>query len=122
MEDTIVLKPVPEAIKSARDHVGMIASALHMDDFIPRLIVSELAANAWRHAKPDDHIIVRAYPLHGRLVVEVWDQSDEMPVIQHPDVTQEDGRGLMILSQLVFRWGTRPVAEGGKIVFAEIAV
>ncbi|GAA2623078.1 ATP-binding protein [Actinomadura fulvescens] len=120
MNETIILRPEPEAIKSARDHVAMIAGALHFDDFLPRLIVSELATNAWRQSAPDDHIVVRAYPWREHLVIEVWDQSDKIPVIQFPGGMEEGGRGLMIISELVVRWGTRPVAEGGKIVFAEI--
>jgi anti-sigma regulatory factor (Ser/Thr protein kinase) len=123
MADTIVLKPVAESIKAARDFVALVAGALGRDDYVPRVVASELVTNALRHAAtgPDDVIIIRAYVRAGRLVIEAWDRSDDRPVVRDPDDTSETGRGLLLMSCLVERWGVRPLAEGGKVVFAELA-
>ncbi|MFC6882769.1 MULTISPECIES: ATP-binding protein [Actinomadura] len=119
--DTIVLPPEGASIKVARDFAGKIAGMLGVDDQLPRLVVSELVTNAWIHgSRPNDQIVVRVYPHNGRLVIEVWDRSDRQPVVGCPDAAEESGRGLLILSTLVVRWGTRPLSEGGKVVFAEV--
>lgn len=120
MTDTIVLKPVPESIKVARDAVAFVASTWGIDDYIPRVVVSELVTNALRVSTPDDHIIVRAYQRNGMRTIEVWDQADSMPQMQTPSDTDECGRGLILLEFLVERWGVRPLSSGGKVVYAEL--
>lgn len=122
MTDTIILKPVPESIKAARDFVALVAGGWGIDDYLPRLVVSELVTNALRVSAGHQHIIVRAYMNAWRPIIEVWDQSPEHPVIRDPGEDEVSGRGLLLLSGLVACWGTRPVAEGGKIVFAELTV
>lgn len=82
--------------------------------------VSELVANAWRHTDTNVIIVRACREGSGPLVIEVWDRSDEQPVPRCPGPTDLNGRGLLILSELVVRWGTRPLTEGGKIVYAEV--
>lgn len=120
MTDTIVLKPVPESVKAARDAVALVASVWGINDYIPRVVVSELVSNAVRASTPGDHIVVRAYQMNGKRFIEVWDQADGMPKAQTPDETDECGRGLILLSFLVERWGVRPLNERGKVVYAEL--
>jgi anti-sigma regulatory factor (Ser/Thr protein kinase) len=128
MPDTIVLEPVGESIKAARDFVAKIVTSLGMDDYLPRLVVSELVANAWQHASTEGNVItVHVFKKCDQtdeppnlLVIEVQDQSDLLPVVQIPSEAATAGRGLLLLSHLTVRWGTRPVAEGGKVVFAEM--
>ncbi|TDC47906.1 ATP-binding protein, partial [Actinomadura sp. KC345] len=83
---------------------------------------SELATNAIVHASRDgDVVVVRAYRRDdGIAVVETWDRSDVVPVVQVADQAAESGRGLFLMEALVRRWGTRPLNEGGKVVWAEI--
>ncbi|WP_207943074.1 ATP-binding protein [Actinomadura sp. KC345] len=111
---------MPESIKTARDAVSLVASVWGINDYIPRVVVSELVTNAVRHSAPDDHIVVRAYQMNGKRFIEVWDQADGMPRTQTPAETDECGRGLILLSFLVERWGVRPLNERGKVVYAEL--
>lgn len=85
-------------------------------------MVSELATNAVVHgSEAGDTVIVRAYRRDdGVPVVETWDRSDALPVVRAVNYGMESGRGLLLLEGLVRRWGTRPLSEGGKVVWAEI--
>jgi anti-sigma regulatory factor (Ser/Thr protein kinase) len=118
---TIVVKAGPEAIKEVRDWVGVILDSWGLDSYVARTVVSELATNAVRHGStPEDPLVVRVYLRDGRPVLEAWDRSDEPPVVGAPDDLSESGRGLLLMTQIATRWGTRPLSEGGKVVWAEI--
>lgn len=120
--DVIVLPVGEDSVKAARDWIAKIAIELWgMDDYIPRLAVSELVTNALRYSTADQQIVVRAYERAGWRTLEVWDQAPEPPVERRADTTEEGGRGLFLLSHLVARWGTRPLSPpgAGKIVFVE---
>ncbi|MEW2355489.1 ATP-binding protein [Spirillospora sp. NPDC029432] len=119
---TIVLKAVPEAIKEARDFVGMVLGAWGLESYVARTVICELATNAIKHGSMEDGVIVvRAYLRDGRPVVEAWDLSDDPPVVRDAGELDESGRGLLLVTRMVTRWGTRPLASGGKIVWAELA-
>jgi hypothetical protein len=120
---TIVVKACPAAVKEARDFVGMVFGAWGMEDFLARIVISELATNAIKHgSKEDDLVIVRAFQRDDRrAIIEAWDRCDALPVPRPENFAAESGRGLLLLDQLVERWGTRPLNEGGKIVWAEVA-
>ena len=49
---------------------------------------------------------------------EVFDGGATAPHLRHPRAMDEGGRGLLLVSQLAQRWGTRFVPEG-KIIWAE---
>ncbi|MFI0352848.1 ATP-binding protein [Actinomadura sp. 9N407] len=118
---SIVIQAIPEAIKQARDFVAKVFGAWGLEDHIARTVISELATNAVRHGSAKgDLVIVRAYLLAGQPVVEAWDRSDALPVLQPANYAAESGRGLLLMEQLVTRWGTRPLTEGGKVVWAEL--
>ncbi len=92
-----------------------------LEDHVARTVISELATNAVKHGSRDgDLVVVRARRDDGCAVVEAWDRSDAVPVVRPVDYAAESGRGLMLMEALVRRWGTRPLSEGGKIVWAEI--
>ncbi|MFI6354620.1 ATP-binding protein [Streptomyces sp. NPDC050743] len=81
-----------------------------------QLIVSELVTNAVRHSTgPIGLRLIQ----HQALTCEVFDADVSCPRLRHPRPTDENGRGLFLVSQLSARWGTRPVSEG-KVVWAEI--
>lgn len=83
--------------------------------FTTELVVSELVTNAIRYATGP----VRLRLIHERsLVCEVVDGGATAPHLRHPRATDEGGRGLLLVSQLAERWGTRFV-PGGKIIWAE---
>ncbi|GAA2270530.1 SpoIIE family protein phosphatase [Streptomyces atrovirens] len=83
--------------------------------FTTELVVSELVTNAIRHAGGP----VRLRLIHERsLVCEVFDGGATAPHLRHPRAMDEGGRGLLLVSQLAQRWGTRFVPDG-KIIWAE---
>ncbi|MFB8245029.1 SpoIIE family protein phosphatase [Streptomyces sp. NPDC055952] len=83
--------------------------------FTTELVVSELVTNAIRYATGT----IRLRLIRERaLVCEVFDGGATAPHLRHPRTTDEGGRGLLLVSQLTQRWGTRFVGEG-KIIWAE---
>ncbi|MFJ5730244.1 SpoIIE family protein phosphatase [Streptomyces paradoxus] len=83
--------------------------------FTTELVVSELVTNAMRYATGS----IRLRLIRERaLVCEVLDGGATAPHLRHPRTTDEGGRGLLLVSQLTQRWGTRFVPEG-KIIWAE---
>ncbi len=80
--------------------------------------MSELVTNAIRYATGS----IRLRLIRERaLVCEVFDGGATAPHLRHPRTTDEGGRGLLLVSQLTQRWGTRFVPEG-KIIWAEQAL
>ncbi|MET9831620.1 SpoIIE family protein phosphatase [Streptomyces sp. NPDC006385] len=83
--------------------------------FTTELVVSELVTNAIRYAAGP----IRLRLIRERaLICEVFDGGATAPHLRHPRTTDEGGRGLLLVSQLTQRWGTRFVPEG-KIIWAE---
>ncbi|MFA1542861.1 ATP-binding protein [Actinomadura monticuli] len=120
---TLLLNPNENAPALARDFVAArFREWGSADDFMARLVVCELVTNAWRHG--EGQIILRVFrDVRADLaVIEVWDQGDGLPVVGPEDFEATSGRGLLLLSQVVDDWGTRPIAEGGKIVWAKCAL
>ncbi|MGW1886903.1 SpoIIE family protein phosphatase [Streptomyces sp. NPDC001970] len=80
------------------------------------LIVSELVTNAIRHGTGPLHLrLIR----HKMLTCEVSDSSNSYPRLRHPCTTDENGRGILLVTQLSRRWGTRYNTPNGKIIWAE---
>ncbi|WP_351228704.1 ATP-binding protein [Streptomyces sp. NPDC002133] len=80
-----------------------------------KLFVSELVTNAVRHGTgPIDLRVTR----HQVLTVEVSDTGTCSPRPRNASPSNENGRGLAIVSQLSRRWGTRPTPSG-KVIWAE---
>ncbi|MFJ8112250.1 SpoIIE family protein phosphatase [Streptomyces sp. NPDC096132] len=83
--------------------------------FTTELVVSELVTNAIRYATGPIRLrLVR----ERTLVCEVFDGGATAPHLRHPRATDEGGRGLLLVSQVTQRWGTRFLGEG-KIIWAE---
>ncbi|MGW1887202.1 SpoIIE family protein phosphatase [Streptomyces sp. NPDC001970] len=79
------------------------------------LIVSELVTNALLHGSgPIGLRLIR----HEMLTCEVSDTSDSYPRLRRPGTTDENGRGLLLVSKLSRRWGTRCTGDG-KLIWAE---
>jgi PAS domain S-box-containing protein len=78
-------------------------------------IVSELLTNAIRHAEPP---IQLRMILDRALSCEVSDGSSTTPHLCCADYYDEGGRGLLIVSQLTERWGTRHTRTG-KTIWAQ---
>ncbi|MGW2939197.1 SpoIIE family protein phosphatase [Streptomyces sp. NPDC001156] len=84
-----------------------------------RLIVSELVTNAMCHTS--GMIGLRLIRHDEMLTCEVSDISDSHPRLRNPRTTDENGRGLPLVSQLSRRWGTRCTPDG-KLIWAELAL
>lgn len=107
----------PAMVAEARRTATRQLSRWGLDElvFTTELIVSELVTNAIRHASGP----VRMRLIRERaLVCEVHDGGATAPHLRHPRAMDEGGRGLLLVSQLAQRWGTRFVPDG-KIIWAE---
>ncbi|MFC8244798.1 SpoIIE family protein phosphatase [Streptomyces chartreusis] len=110
----------PKAAGLARRHVREQLSAWGLEGLIPstELLASELVGNVVRHAKgPVSLRLLR----DAELVCEVSDGSLTMPRIRRATETDEDGRGLQLITALSRRWGARYTATG-KCIWTEQAL
>jgi anti-sigma regulatory factor (Ser/Thr protein kinase) len=114
-----VFTPTVEEVSRARSFARDLLSdwGIEADDVI--LVVSELAANAIRHADSEFEVSLRN--AGDAIVVEVTDSAASLPVLLTAPPTLMAGRGLLIVDQLARSWGVRRTPEGGKTVWAEIA-
>jgi anti-sigma regulatory factor (Ser/Thr protein kinase) len=108
-----------------RRFVGLVAQAqgvAHVGE-TAALLVSELAANASKHALGgvDDRFEVVVTRRDDRLRVEVVDGSADLPVLRDPDTWAEDGRGLFLVEQLADGHGTYPLPCGKAVWFELVA-
>jgi CheY-like chemotaxis protein len=89
-----------------------------VDDAV--LIVSELVTNAVVHAESAAEL--RLVAGEGTLRVEVVDQGGLAPDPQLAGDDDEHGRGLLLVTVLSAAWGTEARADGGKVVWADLAL
>jgi PAS domain S-box-containing protein len=111
------LDPDPALVADARRRATRQLARWGLEElaFTTELVVSELVTNAIRHAGGP----IRLRLIRERaLVCEVFDSGATAPHLRHPRTTDEGGRGLLLVSQLTQRWGTRFVPDG-KIIWAE---
>ncbi|MFE6741465.1 ATP-binding protein [Streptomyces tubercidicus] len=84
------------------------------------LLLSELVTNAVRaQASADAEVGVRFVWAGGHLRLEVWDASDELPVMKDAEEDEECGRGLVLVDALASCWGVDRDGTG-KTVWAEL--
>jgi anti-sigma regulatory factor (Ser/Thr protein kinase) len=98
------------------------------------LVVSELATNAVQATGVSEAgdanderraavvIRVRVLLYQASIVIEVWDGHPGPPVRHDAASDEEGGRGLMIVTALCREWDYFHTADGGKVVWAELAV
>lgn len=119
----LVLEPSEYAPAKARRYLTeRFAELGHGDDFVGRVVVTELVTNAYKHVGVG-WIVVRILPdVRAPLtVIEVWDVGAAMPVVQGESDHAESGRGLLLMARLVHDWGVRRLDEEGEIVWARCA-
>ncbi|MDQ0752148.1 serine phosphatase RsbU (regulator of sigma subunit) [Streptomyces africanus] len=81
------------------------------------LLVSELVTNAVRHSsRPVTLRLMRTDVLR----CEIGDDAPELPRLRRARPTDENGRGLYLVSRLAMRWGAARLSTG-KIVWFEFA-
>ncbi|MBL1100852.1 SpoIIE family protein phosphatase [Streptomyces coffeae] len=104
----------PATVSTARSWAARQLAAWSLEDasFVTELVVSELVTNAIRHA--DGPIQLRL--IRDRtLICEVSDASNTAPHMRRARLSDEGGRGLLLVAQLTQRWGTRHAREGKTI-------
>ncbi|GAA4236844.1 hypothetical protein GCM10022254_47420 [Actinomadura meridiana] len=119
---TLVTRPTVNAPGLAREFVAKCFCDLGVaDDYVVKIVVTELVTNVHKHVKVG-RIVIRVFEdeRDDSVVVEVWDQGEELPVIREAEDMDVSGRGLFMMSLLVREWGVRPISEGGKIVWAKL--
>ncbi|TDD34865.1 PAS domain-containing protein [Actinomadura sp. KC06] len=107
----------PAAVRRAR---GLVSSRLEdwgLEElgYTTELLASELITNALRYAPGPIELRLL---LERTLVCEVLDRSAALPRLRRAEDDDENGRGLLVVSQLAHRWGTRRTAAG-KVVWCE---
>jgi len=114
------------AVPTARLHARLVLWEWGLEDQAAtvELIVSELVTNAVRASEG----LVPGVPAvqlwlwsdRSRVVIEVWDGSDRMPVRQDPGPESDSGRGLLLVDSLSTECGSYR-RSGGKIVWCVVA-
>lgn len=120
---TVVLEPTGEAPRLARGFVAdRFAEWGFKEDYVARVVVSELVTNAYRHG--EGAIVVRLFldARDGLPTLEVWDAGEGRPVVKVPNQAALTGRGLQIVTEMVGAWGVRPLNEGGKVIWTKLNV
>jgi serine phosphatase RsbU (regulator of sigma subunit)/anti-sigma regulatory factor (Ser/Thr protein kinase) len=108
----------PAVVAEARKQVAVRLAQWGLEDaaFITELVVSELVTNAIRYAaSPIQLRLIR----DRTLICEVSDGSSTAPHLRRALAFDEGGRGLLLVSQLTQRWGTRQTPNG-KTIWAEL--
>lgn len=114
--------PEPSHVGDARRFVEDRLLADRLTNLVEtsQLIVSELATNAVRHARsPFRLTMVRE---DDRLRLEVHDDSPASAALRDHGPEDPDGRGLQLVSTLSSEWGVTAHPNGGKSVWALVAI
>ncbi|MFD8386549.1 ATP-binding protein [Streptomyces sp. NPDC059679] len=91
------------------------------------LVMSELVANAARHARGRTIRMTINRPADDRVYVAVIDRAPlQLPQLRTPGPDAVQGRGLLLVSAVSHRWGWEYMGTGtrpwGKRVWCELAV
>lgn len=123
------LHPSPDAARQARSFTRRTLTSWGLDELIAdaEVIVSELLANAIRHAWPrrpengaaaDCGLALWLLRDAGAFMCVVTDPSDAAPTMRQPCQGGENGRGLHVIHALSDQWGWSEFREHGKAVWA----
>jgi anti-sigma regulatory factor (Ser/Thr protein kinase) len=100
--------------------VGLLLDSGASDSLdVAQLLLTEFVSNAIRHS--DHSVTVTARLVTQRLMVDVEDTSERMPVMRDLEDVEAEGRGLRLVDALATQWGVRLV-EHGKVVWFQLAL
>jgi anti-sigma regulatory factor (Ser/Thr protein kinase) len=133
---SLTLAATPAAISRARQLVrfalsGWGLAALAED---AGLVASELMTNAVQATGTTGTpsasggfdaaatVQVRVLMYQASIIIEVWDREPGAPRRHEAAADEEGGRGLMIVAALCRQWDFTAAADGGKVVWAELAI
>ena len=102
----------------AREFVAMHLEANLLPGLVDeaRLVASELATNAVRHAGTPFAVSIERS--NGELTLSVRDWSSCLPKAEAPAPLADGGHGLMLVDALSVTWGVTVKTDGGKSVWA----
>lgn len=117
------VRDLPQDLQSVREARRFLRQVLDQWDLVAvedaaQLVVSELVTNAITHAESPCQLRLSRGPATVR--VEVLDCGTGTPDPLPDDPAGEHGRGMHIVAVLSLAWGTEVLAEGGKVVWAEL--
>ena len=112
------------ALKGVASTAGMARSLMRellcdpmhaewLDD--AQLAMTEIVTNAVLHTRTDLVLTIRVE--HGRLCVQLRDDSPKLPVERRSRPEATTGRGIALVRALTSAYGAEPLPEGGKIVW-----
>jgi hypothetical protein len=125
----LTLAPQPAAVPQSRQAVRETLRAWKLDTVADTvvLLASELLTNAVQAtaAVPapggGEQLTLTLRRIGPGVLVEVWDPDPAPAIPQEPGLTNERGRGLLLVETLSSTWGQR-TAGSGKIVWCEITL
>lgn len=111
----------PFSASSARNFVRLHLVEHGLDHLVEdaRLVASELATNAVRHAPSVFTIMLEIG--EALVVLTVGDASRRAPLRAVGDLMDVGGRGLVLVEHLSDAWGVNAGPDGGKSVWASFA-
>jgi len=120
MSSRRVFEPRADDVGAARHFAKAVVESWGVSSDDIEIVVGELAANAQRHA--GSCFGVSLDQMSGAVLIEVTDASPQLPRLLSTPPSRTAGRGLVMVDRLARSWGVRNDLEGGKIVWAEIAM
>jgi anti-sigma regulatory factor (Ser/Thr protein kinase) len=132
LQTYLEFQALPTTPACARGHVRSVArewGLVHLADNA-ELLVSELITNAVQASERlklrADQAAVPVVKLWlisdgSSLIIQVWDASNELPVIKDFAEVDDSGRGLFLVETLSEDWGFYQADDGGKVVWCLIA-
>ncbi|MFI0356885.1 ATP-binding protein [Actinomadura sp. 9N407] len=119
---TIILESTDKAPLQARRFVAEIFAKWDIpDDYLARVVVSELVTNAYRYGQGTIIVRLSVGARDGLLLLEVYDSGDGQPTVLPENHASTGGRGLPTIADITAAWGVRPIEGGGKVVWARLA-
>jgi hypothetical protein len=110
-------QPEVTEVRTAREWTRTVVTSWGFAPSEASLIVTELSANAVRHARTAFAVTLS---VSGRtLRIELADRSHKRPMPAEPVADAGGGRGLVIVAAVARSWGIRDVPLG-KAVWAEV--
>lgn len=122
---TMVLPSSPQSPAAARAAIRKMCATAQLTSDVTdtaSLLTSELVTNAYQHG---GGAMMMAADVNGtQLRVSVIDTDDHLPTVSAPATDSlsptDRGRGLLMVSALATRWGTKVRDTCGKAVWFEL--
>jgi anti-sigma regulatory factor (Ser/Thr protein kinase) len=110
----------PESAGLARDFVRVHLARHGFPGLVEdlSLVTSELATNAILHAQTTFSVTLQGNNESVMLIVRDGSAVTPIALVAQPINMGLGGRGLAIVAALSDRWGTTPISDGGKSVWA----